>query len=235
MWVYCRARRRACTQRQWCLHGQYLQSDHKGRGSHATQCSGLPSCTQSDTYTTSAIIPTDQSTCCKKQCLTRVAWLSDWHAALHSLRLQRLPWICYLGHAGVTGNERTGRLASAAIITTGLQIYRSGVLRSLWNFLNKGRPAASQLWSKPVYLDTIMSFGCNRMKERGVEKGRRPCSTPGSRTIFVQPDQQWYFFRGNLGEIPQRRGGARMVFSECYDAILSYYWKLETWPHTLTC
>ena len=60
------------------------------------------------------------------------------------------------GHAGVSGNERADRLASAADITSGLHLGRAEVLRGLRNFLNMNRPEHH-------------SIDC--LKERGVEKG----------------------------------------------------------------
>ena len=79
----------------------------------------------------------------------------DWHTAMHSLRLHRLLRIYCPGHAGVSGNERTDRLASTADITSGLQLGRAEVLRGLRNFLNMDRPEHH-------------SNDCQ--KERGVEK-----------------------------------------------------------------
>ena len=63
----------------------------------------------------------------------------DWHTAMHSLRLQRLLWIYCTGQARVRGNELTDRLASTADITSGLQLGRAEVLRSLRTILNMGR------------------------------------------------------------------------------------------------
>ena len=64
----------------------------------------------------------------------------DWHTAMHSLRLQRLLWIYCPGHAGVSGNERTDKLASTTDIASGLQLGRAEVLRTLRNFLDMDRP-----------------------------------------------------------------------------------------------
>ena len=50
-------------------------------------------------------------------------------------RLQKLPWIFYSGHTGVSGNEQADRLASIADITSGLQLGRAEVLRGLRNFI----------------------------------------------------------------------------------------------------
>ena len=49
------------------------------------------------------------------------------HFPMYSLRLQRLLWIYCPGHSGVNGNERTGRLANTADITSGLQLGRAEV------------------------------------------------------------------------------------------------------------
>ena len=69
----------------------------------------------------------------------------DWHTAVHSLRLQRLVWIYCPGCTGVSGNERAGRLASTADITSGLQLGRAEVLRGLRNFLNMDRALITAL------------------------------------------------------------------------------------------
>ena len=63
----------------------------------------------------------------------------DWHTAMYSLRLQRLPCIYCPGRAGVSGNERADRLASTANITSGLQLDRAQVFRGLRNFLTNDR------------------------------------------------------------------------------------------------
>ena len=78
-----------------------------------------------------------------------------WHTAMLSLRLQRFLWIHCPGHAGVSGKERADRLASAADITSGLQLGRAEVLQGLRNFLNMDRPEHH-------------SIDC--LHERGVEK-----------------------------------------------------------------
>ena len=81
---------------------------------------------------------------------------------MHSLRLQGLLWIYCPGHAGVSWNERTDRLASSADVTSGLQLSRADNLRGLRNFLNMDRPEHHSI---------------DRLKERGVEKGSGRHST----------------------------------------------------------
>ena len=97
----------------------------------------------------------------------------DWHTAMHSFRLQRLPWIYCPGHAGVSGNERADRLASTADITSGLQLGRAEVLRGLGNFLNTDKPE---------------HYSIDRLKERGVEKGndRHSILKGRERSVFNQ-------------------------------------------------
>ena len=96
-----------------------------------------------------------------------------WHTAMHTLRLQRLPWIYCPGHAGVSGNERADRLASTADITSGLQLDRAEVLRCSRNSLN---------------MDRSEHHSIDRLKERGVEKGSGRHSTlqGGERSVFNQ-------------------------------------------------
>ena len=97
----------------------------------------------------------------------------DWHTAMHSLRLQRLLWIYYPWHDGVSGNERADRLANTADITSGLQHGRAEVLRGLRNFLNTDKPEHHSI---------------DRLKERGVEKGSGRHSTlqGRERSVFNQ-------------------------------------------------
>ena len=103
----------------------------------------------------------------------------DWHTAMHSLRLQRLLWLCCPGHAGVSGNERADRLASTADITSGLQLGRAEVLRGLRDFLNMDRPEHH-------------SIDC--LKERGMEKGSGRHST-------LQGRERSVFNQANIGTV----------------------------------
>ena len=113
----------------------------------------------------------------------------DWHAAMHSLRLQRLLWICCPGHAGVSGNERADRLASTVDVTSGLQLGRVEVLRGLRNFLN---------------LDTPEHHSTGRLKERGVEKGSCRHSTRQGRERSV-------FNQANIGTVSRATSGRLLV------------------------
>ena len=103
---------------------------------------------------------------------------------------QRLLLIYCPKHAGVSGNERANRLASTANITSGLQIGRTEVLRSLRNFLNMGRPQHD-------------SIDC--LKERGVEKGSGPHSALRCRKRSVR--KYWHCFESNLWATLKDGGG----------------------------
>ena len=156
---------------------------------------------QRDAQITRATILTDSKNLLKKSGV----WNGLPHLA-HNLRLHILLCIYCLGHAGVCGNERADRLASTADITSGLPLGRAEVLRGWGNFLNMGRPE---------YHST------DRLKERGVAKRSGQHSTPKVGKIFVQPDKHCHCFEGNLEEIANRRGGARMGLSAGCDAILN--------------
>ena len=67
------------------------------------------------------------------------------------------------GHAGVKGNDRADRLAGKAILTSGLLLGRSEVLRSLRHYLR----AQSQ-----------GHHTIDRLEERGVERGSARRSVP---------------------------------------------------------
>ena len=109
----------------------------------------------------------------------------DWHTAMHSLRLQRLLWIYSPGNAGVSGNERTDRLASTADITSALQLGRAEVLRGLRNFLNTNRPK---------------HHSTDRLKKRGVEKGSCRHST-------LQGRERSVFNQANIGTVSRATVG----------------------------
>ena len=79
---------------------------------------------QRDAQTTHAIILTDSMNLLQK--VESGIGCLDWHIAM-----QRLLWIYCPGHAGVSGNEQAGRLASTADITSGLQLGREEVFRGL--------------------------------------------------------------------------------------------------------
>ena len=127
---------------------------------------------------------------------------ADWHAAMHSLLLQRPLWVYCPGHARVSGNERADRLVSTEDITSGLQLRRAEVLRALRNFLNMDRPELHSI---------------DRLKERGVEKGSGRHSTlrGRERSVFNQTNI------GTLGRLTvERPGGALMGLPEHCDDIL---------------
>ena len=121
----------------------------------------------------------------------------NWHTAMRSLWLQRLLLIYCPGHAGVSGNERAGRLASTADITSGLQLGRAEVLVGLRNFLNMDRPEHHSI---------------DRLKERGVEKG-------GGRHSTLQGRERCVFNQTNIGTVSRAtlrklpRDGAESLWS----------------------
>ena len=59
----------------------------------------------------------------------------DWNVSMVDIHLRKLPWVCCPGHAGVNGNDRAGRMAGYASLTSGLLLGRSEVLRSLRHYL----------------------------------------------------------------------------------------------------
>ena len=130
-----------------------------------------------DAQITHAIILTDSMNLLQK--VETGMGCPDWHTALHSLRLQRLLWIYCPGHAGVSGNERSDRLASTADITSGLQFGRAEVLRGLRNFLNMDRPEHHSI---------------DRLKERGAEKG-------SGRRSFLHGRKRSVFNQTNIGTV----------------------------------
>ena len=89
-----------------------------------------------------------------------------------------------------------------------------GVLRCVIQLEITTQARASQHWSPEG--------------KRSGESKRPTFHPPRSRMICVQPDKYWHCFEGNLGETFERRGGAPMGLSECYDDILDLKVKLTT-------
>ena len=101
---------------------------HKDSGSHRVTTSSLTieveavthaiqwSASQRDSQIIYAIILTDSMNLLQK--VESGTICLDWHTVMHSLWLQRLLLIYCPGHAGVSGNERAGRLAITADITS---------------------------------------------------------------------------------------------------------------------
>ena len=74
------------------------------------------------------------------------------------------------------------------------------------------------------YSDTGRPVPALTLGRQGWRSGERKRSTvhpPRLGTMCFLPDKHWHCFEGNLGETAERRGGARMGFSERYDATLS--------------
>ena len=140
---------------------------------------------QRDAQITHAIILTDSMNLLQKA--ESGMGCPDWHAAMHSLRLQRLLWIYCPGHAGVSGNERADRLASTADITSGLQLGRAELLWGLRNFLD---------------MDRTQHHSTDRLKERRIEKGNGRHST-------LQGWERSVFNRANIGTVLRETLGDR--------------------------
>ena len=58
----------------------------------------------------------------------------DWNVSMVDIHLQKLLWV-YCPHAELKGNDRAGRLAGKATLTSGLLLGRYEVLRSLTHYL----------------------------------------------------------------------------------------------------
>ena len=120
----------------------------------------------------------------------------DWHAAKHRLRLQILMWICP-GNARVRGNERAGRPASTANITSGLQLGRVEELRGLRNFQNRDRPEHHSTY---------------HLKKRRVEKGSGRHFTLRSRDPSVFNWTNRHRLEGSLWDTTERGRSACGLF-----------------------
>ena len=114
--------------------------------------------------------------------------------------------VCCSGHAGVKGNDRADRLAGQAILTSGLLLGRSEVLRSLIHYLR----AQSQ-----------GHHTIDRLEERGVERGSaRRSSLKGRERAIVSQTNIGTLWKATLGKL-LRRDGAHVGFSECINTILN--------------
>ena len=81
-----------------------------------------------------------------------------WKVSMIDIRLRKLLWVYFLGHAGKNGNDRSDRLAGKATLTSGLLPGRPEVLRSSRHYLR----AQSQ-----------GHHTIDRLEERGVKKMKR--------------------------------------------------------------
>ena len=80
-----------------------------------------------------------------------------WHIlSMVDIHLRKLLWLYCLGYAGLKGNHRSDRLAGKAILTSGLLLGRSEVLRSLRHYLRTHSQGPHNI---------------DRLEERGVERG----------------------------------------------------------------
>ena len=104
-----------------------------------------------------------------------------------------------LGHAGVKGNDRADRLAGKATTTGGLRFGRSEVLRSLRHYLAGTKPPRTSHHRSP---------GGERRRQRG--SAQRSSLRGGERAI-VNETNIGTVSRGNIGETPERRGGAERI------------------------
>ena len=124
--IHIQAMWKDCTRRRWCPQSDDLQSDHEGRSSH--RCNSVAS------------LPTWRTNYINQwPILTDLMKLLEWWSLKWSLRLQRLLWIYWPVHAGVSGNKRICVLATTADITLGLQLGRADVPKGLRGFLNMNR------------------------------------------------------------------------------------------------
>ena len=180
---------------------------------------------QQDTQITHSIILTDSMNLL--QMVKSGMGCPNWYTAMHSLRLQRLLWIYWPQHAGVSGNWQADRLASTADITSALQVGREEVHRGLRNFLNRDRPEAEHhtpdclKWREEVW--------------RASERKRPTFLPPRSETISVRPNIGTVS-TATLGKLLREReggggAGACMGLSERYDAIFSWNWNWNSDPY----
>ena len=84
--------------------------------------------------------------------------------------------------AGVKENDRADAKAGKAILTSGLRLGKSEVLKSLRHYLRT---------------QTLGHYTIDRLEEKGVERGRVKRTSEGNR----QPDEHWNCFKGNAGEM----------------------------------
>ena len=89
----------------------------------------------------------------------------DWHNAMTNLDIRKLLWVYCPGHAGAKGNDRADQLAGKAIITTGLRLGRSDVLRAV-------RQHLQQLEDNQEHHHSV-----DRLLERDIQKGSGRLST----------------------------------------------------------
>ena len=59
----------------------------------------------------------------------------NWNVSMVDIHLRKLLWVYCSRHTGVKGNDRADRLVGKAILTSGLLLERSEVMRSLKHYL----------------------------------------------------------------------------------------------------
>ena len=120
--------------------------------------------------------------------------------------LRKLLWVYCPGHAGVKGNDRAEGLAGEATLASGLLLERSEVLRSLRHYLRVQTKdiTPSMAWRREAWKEEARDDLLERTRE-----GHR------------QSDECWNCFKGNVGDISERRGGAHMVISERINTTLN--------------
>ena len=133
-----------------------------------------------DSQTTHAIILTDSMSLLHK--VKSGMGGPDWNVSIGDIHLRKLLWVYCPGHAGVKGNDRADKLAGKAILTRGLFLGSSEVLRSLRHYLR----AQSQGYHTS-----------DRLEERGVERGSaRRSSFKRRERAIVKSDEHWNRFKG---------------------------------------
>ena len=115
--------------------------------------------------------------------------------------LRKLLWVYCPGHAGAKGNDRADRIAGKATLT------RSEVFRSLRHY---------------VRVQSQRHHTIDRLEERVMERvSARRSSLERTREGHRQSDEHWDRFKGDNGNISEKRGAAHIGFSERVYTILN--------------
>ena len=93
---------------------------------------------RADSHITHAIILTESISLLQK--VQSGMGSPDWKVSMIDIHLRNLLWVYCPGHAVVKGNNRTDRLAGKAVLTSGLLLGRSEVLKCLRQYLRAQSP-----------------------------------------------------------------------------------------------
>ena len=142
----------------------------------------------------------------------------DWNVSMVDIHLRNLLWVYWPGHAGVKGNNPADTLAGKAILTSGLLLEISEVLRSLRHYLwakhiTPSIAGTNRRGHKAKDNTPSIAWSRGKTKRKTIFKGRERASVSQTNTGTVS--------NATLGKLLRDVDGAYMSFSERADTTLT--------------